>query len=169
MFCVEECITKGCEFMSSEDTVVMAVCAIAGLLIACPLTPIIQLIRRIFYVPFIRPKLLQKAISRGHVVIGRLLRNDEMLKGSIVYMMIDPRKNVGIYHYEYNGRFYKYVASGRNLPGEVELYFENDPSKACSASELGSREGAAFTCFIIAFMVSTLIVYALGGGFIRSL
>ena len=169
MLCVEECVTKGCDYMSTENTVVVAVCAIAGLFLACPATPVVQLFRRIFYVPFVRPKLLQKAIARGHVVIGRLLRNNEMLNGSVGYMMISVGKNVGVYHYEYNGRFYKYVASGHNLPGEVEMYFENDPSKACPSAELGNREGAGFTCFIIAFVISTLFVYVFCGDFIRSL
>lgn len=128
--------------MISAKAAIFLSCLLAALAVSLVLTPVVVLLRKQFYVPLIRKKLLQKAIEREHVVQAVLM--DE-------WNAIDPNNShtdvatsryaSGVYQYEYGGKTYKYRVSTRTaLPKQIELYFINNPAKAGSVDAIGLRE-----------------------------
>lgn len=137
-----------------------------GCILAAMAMPVFYLLRKIFYVPFIRGKLVREAIAKGHVVTayrGQTRHIYEPMKGPASDRYVASGKKWSVYTYEYGGKPYRLEGrSYRELPDTMTLYFIKKPGKACPANALGQRENpgwflqylgvAAISC-VITFMV----------------
>ena len=54
--------------MDVRTVTALLVSAIVGTTLAVPLTPVMCLLRKMFYVPFIRQRLVDEAVEKGHIV-----------------------------------------------------------------------------------------------------
>ena len=121
-------------------------------------TPIMVYLRIVFYVPFIREKLLQKAKSDGHIIEAKLQKtyDDRDKDGNWT------GATVGVYVYEYKGRTRKTrLSSHWELSDTVNLYYIKNPKKAMPASQLGVCEQPwikmyFLTCAVLAVIFSII-------------
>lgn len=136
---------------------------ILGFLFAFPGAFVFNYFRTLIYVPRNKAKILEKAIADGHVVKGKLIDAREQLGDQD--LPVPNGKWYSVYRYEYKGKTHQYkgVIAG-SPPSELDLYFESDPSKACTLNELGFRETRwmnyyrpmAIVYFIVIFIYETL-------------
>ena len=132
----------------------LIVCILAGVffgpVISLVITPIFCLLRVIFYVPFIRRKLLEKAKEDGHVVEAHLIKHHTISpddNGPYTTM-----KEMGTYIYYVNGRKYKYHAITDAIPGldnTMPLYYIKNPRKATTGGDLGIKEQPWLKIYLI--------------------
>ncbi len=122
--------------MTSKAIAYILIGIFAGPIFAIFTTPLAGLLRTIFYVPFIRKKLLEKAISEGHVIEAVYEKGYDMHENNIATM-----KRVGVYSYQYKNkkRKYRMVTTGR-LPETIKLYYIKRPGKATVGGDLGNWE-----------------------------
>ena len=121
-------------------------------------TPIMVYFRIIFYVPFIREKLLQKAKADGHIIEAKLQKtyDDRDKDGNWT------GAKVGVYVYEYKGRKRKVrLSSHWGLSDAETLYYIKNPKKAMPASQLGVCEQPwikmyFLTCGVLAVIFSII-------------
>lgn len=127
--------------METRTIALILASAVMGMVVAIPITPVFSILRKIFYVPFIRRRLLKRATEQGHVVQARLMRaHDEYIENERVGRTPSHFQE-GIYCYEYDGRSYRYrYSTSGTMPLELTLYFQKRPRRACLPSELGVRE-----------------------------
>ena len=92
--------------MSLETKLMIIVGIGSGIILGIPFTPIICLMRHVLIVPFTHKKILQKAISEGHVVKAKLIKASDVMEedGST-----NSSKQIGLYVYEYKGKSLKYI------------------------------------------------------------
>ena len=121
-------------------------------------TPIMVYLRIVFYVPFIREKLLEKAKADGHIIEAKLQKTyDERDKDGNW-----TGATVGVYVYEYKGRKRKTrLSSHWELSNTVNLYYIKNPKKAMPASQLGVCEQPwikmyFLTCAVLAVICSII-------------
>ena len=122
-------------------------------------TPIMVYFRIIFYVPFIREKLLQKAKADGHIIEAKLQKtyddrdNDGNWTGA----------EVGVYVYEHKGRTRKTrLSSHWELSDTVNLYYIKNPKKAMPASQLGVCEQPWIKMYFLTCGVLAVIFTIIG-------
>jgi hypothetical protein len=121
-------------------------------------TPIMVYLRIVFYVPFIREKLFQKAKADGHIIEAKLQKtyDDRDKDGNWT------GATVGVYVYEYKGRTRKTrLSSHWELSNTVNLYYIKNPKKAMPASQLGVCEQPwikmyFLTCAVLAVIFSII-------------
>lgn len=122
------------------------------------ITPLFCLLRKLFYVPFIRKSLREKAERKGNVVEASLqkshtLRNHDSGMGPMPTM-----KEMGTYNYQVNGKAYTYRhISANRLPDTLLLYYIKKPGKATVANDLGNWESPWLKIYLI---VSLLVAIA---------
>lgn len=122
-------------------------------------TPIMVYLRIVFYVPFIREKLLQKAKDAGHVIEAKLQRtyDDRDKDGNWTGAM------VGVYVYEHKGRTRKTrLSSHWELSDTVNLYYIKNPKKAMPASQLGVCEQPWIKMYFLTCGVLAVIFTIIG-------
>ena len=66
--------------MSLETKIMIIVGIGSGIILGIPFTPIICLMRHVLIVPFTHKKILQKAISEGHVVKAKLIKASDVME-----------------------------------------------------------------------------------------
>ena len=121
-------------------------------------TPIMVYFRIIFYVPFIREKLLEKAKADGHIVKAKLTKTyaDRDKDGN------STGATVGVYVYEYKGKKRKTrLSSHWGLSDTATLYYIKNPKKAMPESQLGVCEQPwikmyFLTCAVLAVVFSII-------------
>ena len=121
-------------------------------------TPIMVYLRIVFYVPFIREKLLEKAKADGHIIEEKQQKtyDDRDKDGNWT------GATVGVYVYEYKGRTRKTrLSSHWELSNTVNLYYIKNPKKAMPASQLGVCEQPwikmyFLTCAVLAVIFSII-------------
>ena len=121
-------------------------------------TPIMVYLRIVFYVPFIREKLLEKAKADGHIIEAKLQKtyDDRDKDGNWT------GKTVGVYVYEHKGKTRKTrLSSHWELSDTVNLYYIKNPKKAMPASQLGVCEQPwikmyFLTCAVLAVIFSII-------------
>lgn len=112
---------------------------IMAFICALPATPVFCYLRKVFYVPLARKKMMEKAVADGHIVKAKIDKSN-MIVGGSEYTLPTGEYRV-TYRYEYAGKEYKYRGMCTGRPDdEVTLYFEKKPNLACSYYELGYRE-----------------------------
>lgn len=122
-------------------------------------TPIMVYFRIVFYVPFIREKLLQKAKAEGHVVEAKLTKtyDDRDKDGNWT------GAKVSVYVYEYKGRKRKVrLSSHWELSDTTTLYYIKNPKKAMPASQLGVREQPWIKMYFLTWGVLAVVFSIIG-------
>ena len=135
---------------------------VAGPILSLILTLILQILRNIFYVPFVRKRLFDKAVAQGHIVKAKLVsRTDIMDPGENGMRFTGKRRCV--YKYEWNGRKYTYrsITSGI-VTDELTLYFTKHPSTASTQNEVGCRDLRWFPTFIWISLIAAVVIGIMG-------
>ena len=123
-------------------------------------TPVMALLRSMFYVPFIQKKLLAKAKENGHVIKAKLqkkYREPSRIGAG------HTSAEVGIYAYEYNGRTKRYRAtSSWGLSDTINLYYIKNPRKATLERYLGMTEVPWGKMFLLSWLILFVVFTVIG-------
>lgn len=134
-----------------------------GLTVSIALTPIFCLLRKIFFVPFIREKLRQEAIRKGHVIEASLQKSYNVVEHDTEFGNVGTMEDIGVYHYQYNGKKYKYEAvASTGLPSKITLYYIKRPRKATVANDLGNWETPWFRFYLIISLIIAIVTVIAG-------
>lgn len=131
-----------------------------GPLVSLVVTPIFCILRKIFFVPFIRKNLRKKAEQEGHVVKAFLQKSHNIKNHELGFGPMATMRDMGTYTYQVNGKNYTYRhISSNTLPDSITLYYIKKPSKATVSNDLGNWESPWLKFFlIISFLVSIATV-----------
>lgn len=142
--------------------IILGVCL--GPIASVAITPIFCVLWKIFYLPFIRKKLLEKAKADGHVVEAHLIkkhniRNHNNRNG----VPLPTMEDMGTYNYEVNGKKYRYrLVSSVCIPKTVTLYYIKKPRKATLANDLGNWESPWIKFYLVISLVVAIIIVIVG-------
>lgn len=146
----------------------LLVSTMVGIMLAVPLTPVMCLLRKIFFVPFIRSRLVEKAVAKGHVVTAYLQKSGGLYGVDEAGGRICTNWAEGDYRYTYNGQNYRYrYRTTGEMPPELTLYFQRQPRRACLIRELGALESPLLKCYALTALLAAIAACALlmiGGG-----
>ena len=121
------------------------------------ITPLFCLLRKLFYVPFIRKSLREKAERKGNVVEAHLLKSHNADGIGMPTM-----EDMGTYSYEVNGKSYRYrLLSTTGIPKTITLYYIKNPRKATLANDLGNWESPWLKYYLVIALlvaIATVIV-----------
>lgn len=152
-----------------EDFVVVFLYAfLMSFIYALIATPVFCYLRKVFYVPFARKKMLEKAIAEGHVVQARLVKEHNIADGK-EYLHTSGKWYV-MYQYQYAGKQYKYRATCYGNPSEeITLYFEKNPKQACAYLELGYMESnwKKYYIRLVAVIFVVLLIWGVFGDAVK--
>ena len=120
------------------------------------ITPIFCFLRKIFFVPFIRESLREKAKRDGHVVEAHLQKKHSL--GD------EPVMRDGYIHILYvNGKKYKYQnITELGLDETIPLYYVKKPRKATVGGDLGNWESLWFKFYLIISLIIAIITVIVG-------
>ena len=125
------------------------------------ITPVFCLLRKLFFVPFIRKSLREKAERKGHVVEAHLLKSHNIRNHNTDGVPLPTMEDMGIYSYEVNGKTYRYrLLSTTGIPQTITLYYIKQPRKATLANDLGNWESPWLKFYLI---ISLLVAGATVG------
>lgn len=144
--------------METRQLAIIVIGVLAGLAASLILTPLFCLLRRIIYVPFFCRNLVEKAERKNHVVTATLVKTHDIMdkRGDVDF--VQTGQEMGIYHYKYRGRTYKYrTISGSRMPNEITLYFLKNPARAAE-DEFGLRKGNWPLYYIVIAVISMIVV-----------
>ena len=112
-----------------------------------------------FFVPFIREKLVKEAIEKNHCVTARLISSGDVIRDHGELGFSSSEKTAATYRYEYEGKTYtrRFVGNTR-MPNEITLYFQRKPSRATTAIQLGLSESRWFLHYTIISIISTIVI-----------
>ena len=126
-------------------------------------TPIMVYLRIVFYVPFIREKLLEKAKADGHVVEAKLIKTYDETESDNDGGFHYTGAEVGVYTYECKGRMRKTrLRSQWGMPDTVPLYYIKNPRKAMPASQLGVCEQPWIKMYFLTWGVLAVVFSIIG-------
>lgn len=146
--------------MQSKILAMIIIAIALGPIISLLITPLFCLFRKMFFVPFIRKKLVRKATEKGHVVTATLGKSGDIITEHGELGFTTSGKMAGTYHYEYRGKRYTHRLVGTmRLPEQITLYFQKKPSKATTEDQLGLRESNWLLYFVVISAVVSLCVY----------
>lgn len=127
------------------------------------ITPIFCLLRKLFYVPFIRESLREKAERKGHVVEAHLLKSHNIRNHNTDGVPLPTMEDMGTYSYEVNGRTYRYrLLSTTGIPKAITLYYIKKPRKATLANDLGNWETPWLKFYLIISLLVTVATVIVG-------
>ena len=137
-------------------------CALIGIfsgpIFSLAVTPIFCLLRTIFYVPFIRKKLLEKAKQQGHIFEATLKKSYDVMEDGL-----PTAKEIGVYRYQYKGKTRKYRAiTITGLKKTITLYYIKNPKRATVANDLGNWEIPWFRSYLIISLIITVGAFIAG-------
>lgn len=119
------------------------------------ITPLFCLLRKLFYVPFIRKSLQEKAERKGNVVEAHLLKSHNIRNYDADGIGMPTMEDMGTYSYEVNGKSYRYrLLSTTGIPKNITLYYIKNPRKATLDNDLGNGESPWLRYYLI---ISVLI------------
>lgn len=134
-----------------------------GPIISLALTPIFCLHRKIFFVPFIRKSLREKAIKKGHVIEATLQKRHNVVNHDTEFGNVGTMKDIGVYSYQCNGKTYKYqLITATSLPPTITLYYIKNPKRATVAGDLGNWETPWFKLYLIISLVIAIAAVVVG-------
>ena len=146
----------------------LLVSAMVGMMLAVPMMPLMCLLRKVFYVPFIRGRLMEGAVAKGRVVTAHLEKSGELYDVDEGGGHIYTNWTEGVYRYTYNGRNYRYrYRTTGEMPPELTLYFQRRPGRACLERELGAREPPLLKCYVLTALLAAAavcVILLFGGG-----
>lgn len=130
-----------------------------GLVVALFITPIFCFLRLIFYVPFARKKLLEKAKENGHVIEAHLTKKHSLMPGDDNSTVTTPQE-MGTYIYYVNGKKYKYRFMTDANPGldkTITLFYIKNPRKAEVGGNLGNKEVPWIKSYLMISLIVTVL------------
>ncbi|MBP3477219.1 MAG: hypothetical protein J6K48_13045 [Lachnospiraceae bacterium] len=134
-----------------------------GPVVSIAITPIFCLLRKIFFVPFIRENLRKEAIRKGHVIEASLQKSYNAAEPDTEFGNVGTMEDIGVYHYQYNGKTYKYRAiTSKGLSSKITLYYIKNPRRATVACDLGNWETPWFRFYLIISLVSAIAIVIVG-------
>lgn len=134
-----------------------------GPTVSVAVTPIFCLLRKIFFVPFIRKNLREKAIRKGHVIEASLQKTHNVVKHDTNFGTVGTIKDVGVYCYQCNGKKYKYqLITTTKLPSTITLYYIKNPRRATVARDLGNWETPWIRFYLIISLVIAIATVIVG-------
>lgn len=156
--------------MSEKLLVILLLGPVLGPGLSLFVTPIFVFLRKLFYVPLARKKMVAQAAAKGHQVTANLVRSHEKVMGEAGGPIYYSNTEYGIYQYEYNGRKYTYrAATSMNLSDHIVLYFDKKPRKACLPSEFGLSETRWIKYFVMISCIMCVLVWIVGIGYVDNL
>ena len=127
-----------------------------GPIVSLVITPLFCLLRKIFFVPFIRKELIEKAKRDGHVVEAHLKKKHSLGDGPIM-------REMGTYIYYVNGKKYKYQhITELGLDETIPLYYIKKPRKATVGGDLGNWESPWFKFYLIIWWMVVVLTVVVG-------
>ena len=127
------------------------------------ITPVFCLLRKIFFVPFIRKSLREKAERKGHVVEAHLLKSHNVMNHNTDGVPLPTMEDMGIYSYEVDGKTYRYrLLSTTGIPQTITLYYIKKPRKATLANDLGNWESPWLKIYLIISLLVAIITFIVG-------
>lgn len=127
------------------------------------ITPVFCLLRKIFFVPFIRKSLIEKAKEDGHVVQATLQKHHNIRRYDTGFGPMSTMKEFGTYTYSVNGKQYKYQhITTRGLHNNLTLYYIKNPRKATVGGDLGNWETPWFKFYLIISLSVAIITFIVG-------
>lgn len=98
--------------------------------IAIVITPIFIYLKKGMYHPFLKKKLLDTAIKKGHIVKAKLIKEHD-INNHTKFGVHPTGEKMATYEYNYNGKTYRRRFMNFNkFADEVNLYFISNPAKA---------------------------------------
>lgn len=127
------------------------------------ITPLFCLLRKLFYVPFIRKSLQEKAERKGNVVEAHLLKSHNIRNYDADGIGMPTMEDMGTYSYEVNGKSYHYrLLSTMGIPKTITLYYIKNPRKATLANDLGNWESPWLKYYLVIALVVAIATVAVG-------
>lgn len=127
------------------------------------ITPIFCLLRKLFFVPFIRKSLREEAERKGHVVEAHLLKKHNIRDYNTDGVPLPTMEDMGTYSYEVNGKTYRYrLLSTTVIPRTITLYYIKKPRKATLANDLGNWESPWLKFYLIISLLVTVATVVIG-------
>lgn len=127
------------------------------------ITPVFCLLRKLFFVPFIRKSLREKAERKGHVVEAHLLKSHNIRNHNTDGVPLPTMEDMGIYSYEVNGKTYRYrLLSTTGIPQTITLYYIKKPRKATLANDLGNWESPWLKFYLIISLLVAVATVVIG-------
>ena len=139
---------------------VIVIAALAGLVAATMINIIIRAISRMSYTPEKCRRLVQTAVSRGHVVNAKLVMTRDI--AGKFESMEEENSKLCVYEYSYKGKYYsnRVITPGRPTD-TMTLYFVKNPACATTQSNIGRNEKhwkTWFACTAIAATVLNIVI-----------
>jgi len=132
---------------------------ILGPILSIVITPLVCLLRKVFVLPIIRPKIRKKVLEKGHIVTAHLIRQNDILNDNGTVSC----NEIAVYQYEYNNITYKYKSiSAGTSSKEIELYFMKNPRKATTYNEIGLKETHWLKYYLLISVLIAIIVTFVG-------
>lgn len=126
------------------------------------ITPIFCLLRKIFYVPLIRKRLIKKATEDGHVVEAHLQKK-ETLMNYTQNSVLPTMKEMGTYAYQVDGKKYVYQhITALGLHDTVTLYYIKKPRKATVGGDLGNWESPWLKYYLLISLLVAVATFIIG-------
>lgn len=127
------------------------------------ITPVFCLLRKLFFVPFIRKSLREKAGRKGHVVQATLQKSHNLRNHDTGFGPMPTMRDMGTYSYQVNGRNYTYRhISANRLPDTITLYYIKKPSKATVSNDLGNWESPWLKFYLIISLLVAVATVVIG-------
>lgn len=133
-----------------------------GPLVSLVITPLFCLLRKIFYVPFIRKGLIEKAKENGHVVEAHLQKKHTLMDHTN-NVALPTMREMGTYTYQVNGKKYVYRhITTLGLHDTITLYYIKKPRKATVGGDLGNWESPWFKFYLIISLLAAVAIFVAG-------
>lgn len=134
-----------------------------GPVVSLAITPLFCLLRKLFYIPFIRKSLREKAERKGNVVEATLQKSHTIRNHSSGMGPMPTMREMGTYSYQVNGRTYIYRhISANQLPDTLILYYIKKPSKATVANDLGNWESPWLKYYLVIALIVAIATVIVG-------
>lgn len=133
-----------------------------GPIASVAITPIFCVLWKIFYLPFIRKKLLEKAKEDGHVVEAHLVKKHTLYdhKNGV---SLPTMKELGTYAYQVNGKEYVYKhITALGLHDTITLYYIKKPRKATVGGDLGNWESPWLKFYLVISLIVAIVTVFVG-------
>lgn len=152
--------------------IVILVCVPLSFFFSAVFYPLYALLRKIFYVPLVRNKMLKKAVKEGRVIIAHKARDGENGQDAMAGMQVyryENGRNRGVYLFEARGRVHKRLVSSQwDLPDTLTLFYQKNPCKAQMENVFGFAENPTwFLQYLVLVVIGIIILYMVGMEYVQ--
>ena len=128
--------------------------------IALVIIPIFIYLKKVMYHPFLKKKLLDTAIKKGHIVKAKLIKEHD-INNHTEFGVHPTGEKMATYEYSYNGKNYrKQFMSFNKFADEVNLYFISNPAKAEFGGNIWTTAKSHWIrSFFLMILILTIILW----------